>query len=146
MSITVRQGSLEEVVAVVATINEFVRKETVHTLNERLQGKKSLVLVALQDEQLLGFKIGYQLSSDEFYSWFGGVSPQARGYGVAQRLLEEQEAWALEQGYQRLRVKSRNQFPSMLRLLLRNNYLIDNYEKMEDISESRIHFVKQLSK
>ncbi|MGC9552370.1 GNAT family N-acetyltransferase, partial [Vibrio metoecus] len=54
--------------------------------------------------------------------------------------------WALEQGYQRIKVKSRNQFPAMLRLLIRNNYLIEEYEKKDQILESRIHFVKSIKK
>jgi len=50
----------------------------------------------------------------------------------------------MDHGYQQLKVKSRNQFPAMLRLLLRNNYLIENFEPYEPLLESRIHFVKQL--
>ncbi len=44
-------------------------------------------------------------------------------------LLEAQEEWVAEQGYKTLKVKSRNQFPAMLRLLLRNGYLIEKFEE-----------------
>ncbi|MCQ4503637.1 GNAT family N-acetyltransferase, partial [Vibrio parahaemolyticus] len=54
--------------------------------------------------------------------------PQARNEGVAQMLLESQEEWVAEQGYKTLKVKSLNQFPAMLRLLLRNGYLIEKIE------------------
>ena len=140
----IREGSLSEVVAVVTEIDEFIVKENEQSLAQRLDGKRHLILVAEQQGQILGFKIGYELDSDTFYSWFGGVSPKARNLGLAQKLLDVQESWVIKQGYQQLKVKSRNQFPAMLRLLLRNNYLIENFEPYEPLLESRIHFVKQL--
>ena len=131
MTVVVREGTLEECVAVVQQIDEFSHKESVESLSARLQNKKQLVLVAEEDGQLLGFKIGYQLDEHTFYSWFGGVSPLARNKGVAQSLLDFQEDWVIKKGYSQLKVKSRNQFPAMLRLLLRNNYMIENYTKKQ---------------
>lgn len=142
----IREGSLSEVVQLVEKIHEFAQQETEQSLQARLNNKTGLVLVAENDSGLLGFKIGYELDDETFYSWFGGVAPTARGHGVAQHLLEVQETWALEQGYQCIKVKSRNQFPAMLRLLIRNNYLIEEYEKKDQILESRIHFVKSIKK
>lgn len=144
MAVQVREGSLKEVVLIVNEISEFVEKETEESLSERLSGKQSLILVAEEEGQLLGFKIGYQLDNETFYSWFGGVSPLARNKGVAQKQLDAQEQWVKGQGYKQLKVKSRNQFPAMLRLLLRNSYLIEKFEEKEMLEESRIHFVKFL--
>ncbi|OBS94326.1 acetyltransferase [Vibrio tasmaniensis] len=145
MSVIVREGSLEEVVSVVEQITEFAKKESVASLSERLAGKTSLILVAEEAGVLLGFKIGYELDENTFYSWFGGVSSLARNKGVAQAQLDVQEQWVKQQGYQQLKVKSRNQFPAMLRLLLRNGYLIEKLEEKEDINSHRIHFLKQIS-
>ena len=144
MSVIVREGSLEEVVSVVEQITEFARKESVASLSERLAGKTSLILVAEEAGVLLGFKIGYELDENTFYSWFGGVLPIARNKGVAQAQLDTQEQWVKQQGYQQLKVKSRNQFPAMLRLLLKNGYLIEKLEEKEDINAHRIHFLKQI--
>ncbi|MDH5937894.1 GNAT family N-acetyltransferase [Vibrio splendidus] len=144
MSVIVREGSLEEVVSVVEQITEFAKKESVASLSERLAGKTSLILVAEEAGVLLGFKIGYELDENTFYSWFGGVSPLARNKGVAQAQLDIQEQWVKQQGYQQLKVKSRNLFPAMLRLLLKNGYLIEKLEEKEDINAHRIHFLKQI--
>ncbi|NVD08094.1 GNAT family N-acetyltransferase [Vibrio sp. JPW-9-11-11] len=145
MTILYRAGTLEECVQVVQQIAEFAHKETVESLSARLDGKvRYLVQVAQEGDNLLGFKIGYQLDAQTFYSWFGGVSPLARNKGVAQQLLDIQERWAREQGYNQLKVKSRNQFPSMLRLLLRNGYMIEKFEAKQPLDESRIHFIKPL--
>ncbi|HAH02358.1 MAG TPA: GNAT family N-acetyltransferase, partial [Vibrio sp.] len=35
-------------------------------------------------------------------------------------------------------------FPAMLRLLLKNGYLIEKLEEKEDINAHRIHFLKQI--
>ncbi|TMX30950.1 GNAT family N-acetyltransferase [Vibrio sp. Hep-1b-8] len=145
MSVVYRQGTLAECVQVVEQIQEFAHKETLESLSARLEGKaRSLIQVAQEGDKLLGFKIGYQLDEQTFYSWFGGVSSLARNKGVAQKLLEIQEQWVAEQGYKQLKVKSRNQFPAMLRLLLRNGYLIEKFEQKNPLLESRIHFLKVL--
>lgn len=140
----IRQGSLTEVVAIVANIDEFVNKESEASLSARLNGKPHYIQIAEHEGRLLGFKIGYQIDQCTFYSWFGGVAPQARGKGVAQALLVAQEQWARDHHYQSITVKSRNQFPAMLRLLIKNNYLIENYEKKDNMLESRIYFRKTL--
>lgn len=143
MNIEYRQGTLQECVRVVEQIDEFAHKETVESLAARIEGKaRYLIQIAQEGEHLLGFKIGYQLEESTFYSWFGGVTPLARNKGVAQKLLEIQEQWVAEQGYLRLKVKSRNQFPAMLRLLIKNGYQVENFEHKQPLAESRIHFVK----
>lgn len=138
----IREGSLSEIVQIVEKIHEFAQKETEQSLQARLNDKTCLVLVAENESELLGFKMGYELDNKTFYSWFGGVTPAARGHGVAQRLLDVQEQWALEQGYQRIKVKSRNQFPAMLRLLIRNGYLIEDYEKKNPSSRAESTLLK----
>jgi len=138
----IRIGTLQEAEQVAAQIGEFSRSENRASMALRLAGKRHLILVAEDEQQLLGFKIGYQVDSTTFYSWFGGVTAAARNRGVAQQLLEAQERWVTEQGYQALTVKSRNQFPAMLRLLLRNGYLIENFEKVDPLMESRLYLIK----
>ena len=88
--------------------------------------------------------MGYQVDDTTFYSWFGGVSSSARKEGIAQTLLDAQERWAYEQGYKQIKVKSRNQFPSMLRLLIKSSYLIEKYEEKNNHLDGRIYFIKQL--
>ena len=144
MTMLIREGTFEEVLQVVTSVTEFTNTETVESLAERIGDKKYLLLIAEKAGAILGFKIGYELDNSTFYSWLGGVVAGARNEGVAQTLLEAQEEWVSEQGYKTLKVKSRNQFPAMLRLLLRNDYLIENIDEKANIRESRIHFIKAL--
>ncbi|AEX20595.1 GNAT family N-acetyltransferase [Vibrio parahaemolyticus] len=144
MTMLIREGTLEEALQVVTHVKEFSNGETMESMAQRLGDKNSLILVAEKNGSILGFKIGYELDDDTFYSWFGGVAPQARNEGVAQMLLEAQEEWVAEQGYKTLKVKSRNQFPAMLRLLLRNGYLIEKFDENVNLRESRVHFIKAM--
>ncbi len=72
----IRQASLAEAVEVLVRISEFALPADENTLQARLKGKPTLILVAEQDEQLVGVKIGYRLSETCFYSWLGGVAPE----------------------------------------------------------------------
>ncbi|MBR9788037.1 MAG: GNAT family N-acetyltransferase [Vibrionaceae bacterium] len=144
MTMLIREGTLEEALQVVTHVKEFANGETIESMAQRIGDKNSLILVAEKNGSILGFKIGYELDDDTFYSWFGGVAPQARNEGVAQMLLEAQEEWVADQGYKTLKVKSRNQFPAMLRLLLRNGYLIEKFDENVNLRESRVHFIKAM--
>ncbi|WP_308810771.1 hypothetical protein [Photobacterium kishitanii] len=68
-----------------------------------------------------------------------------RGLGIAQKLLEAQEAWVMAQSsYTTINVKSRNCFPAMVRLLFRNGYAIENMEKKGQLRDYRLGFTKQI--
>ncbi len=140
--IKIREASLAEAAAVLARISELDQPKTESSLASRVRGRSPLILIAEKNGILLGVKIGYRLSETCFYSWLGGVVPEGRQNGVAQALLSAQENWVQAQGYAELRVKSRNRFPAMLRLLLRNGYQIEHMEKKDGIEDYRLHFVK----
>ncbi|PSU99086.1 GNAT family N-acetyltransferase [Photobacterium leiognathi subsp. mandapamensis] len=146
MDLQIREASVEEALEVLHCIVEFAAPISLAELAARLANKSALILVAENQQQLVGVKIGYALDKQVFYSWLGGVLPAGRGRGVAQALLEAQEAWVIDQGYQQLTVKSRNRFPAMVRLLIRNGYLIEDIEKKEGVLDYRLHFRKALVK
>ncbi|WP_318433740.1 GNAT family N-acetyltransferase [Photobacterium leiognathi] len=146
MDLQIREASVEEALEVLHRIVEFAAPISLTELTARLANKSALILVAENQQQLVGVKIGYALDKQVFYSWLGGVLPAGRGHGVAQALLEAQEAWVIDQGYQQLTVKSRNRFPAMVRLLMRNGYLIEDIEKKEGVLDYRLHFRKALVK
>ncbi len=80
------------------------------------------LLLALEGERAVGFKLGYRRSPDTFYSWLGGVHPQARGQGAARRLMEEQHAWLREQGYRFVTTETFNRYRDMLLLNIRMGF------------------------
>ncbi|ORT51691.1 acetyltransferase [Vibrio sp. qd031] len=140
----IRSASIEEALPVLQAIPEFASPVTNSDVSARLDGKRSLILIAFVDGQAAGVKIGYEQSGHQFYSWLGGVLPSARGYGVAQALLNEQEKWAKQQGYRSINVKTRNQFPQMIHMLVKNRYLIVATEAHPNPLENRLYFQKNL--
>lgn len=131
-SVLVREATILEALAVEAEIPEFKGVYSEERYEQRLAGRPSLLLVADVGGQAVGYKVGYEERPRLFYSWLGGVVPEFRGGGVASALRERQEAWAREHGYERLRVKSKNQFPKMLRLLIGAGYSIVGTEGSGD--------------
>ncbi|EQA3416905.1 GNAT family N-acetyltransferase [Cronobacter dublinensis] len=145
MPISIRHVQPEETAAVYRLIPEFAGGHDAQAIRQRIGGRVACALVAYDEAQPVGFKLGYETAPGEFYSWLGGVAPAYRRDGVAQRLLEAEERWAQEHGYARLRVKTRNQFRAMLMLLIRNGYQIIELEKKGEAADYRLLLEKSLT-
>jgi GNAT superfamily N-acetyltransferase len=67
------------------------------------------VLHLAQDDAgaVLGFKLGYRRGPSLLYSWLGGVVPEARGQGIAARLMQAQHDWAAAQSYHWVETRTR---------------------------------------
>lgn len=124
MSIKIETGTPADIVTISKQISEFAQATTLERLHSKLDGVVSLILVAKLDGVIVGYKVGYQLTAETFYSWLGGVIPQYRKQGIATLLLSYQEQWVLNAGYKQIKVKSMNRFPGMLKLLIANGYEI----------------------
>ncbi|MEC7641965.1 GNAT family N-acetyltransferase [Idiomarina sp.] len=142
MNITYTQGTVADVIEIDAAIPEFDNKNSKEKIEQRLVGKETLILVALEDAKKVGYKLGYALSDTEFYSWLGAVHPSYRGHGIAKQLLKQQEAWVKNKGFKSIRVKSMNRFPAMLQLLISQGYVICGYDDKGSPEKSKIHFIK----
>lgn len=142
--IEIRSGTIQQALAIHQQIPEFDRPLSEAKLLDRLENIESLVLMAYSTDQAVGYKLGYAINEQEFYSWLGGVIPSARKQGVANKLRQAQERWAQKKGYQSISVKSMNQYPAMLQMLISNGYQISGYENNGDLALNKICFVKPL--
>lgn len=99
-------------------------------LHSRLPTIANPALTAARNErgELVGFKFGYELSPTRFYSWLGGVHPDHRGRGVAQRLMAEQHEWAHANGYTEIETRTRATNTPMIVLNLRFGFVVAGYE------------------
>lgn len=143
------RGSPVEAWRLAGQIAEFGGEAESHGLEiyrRRLAGANALVLIATVGDRAVGFKAGYDRFQDgSWYGWMGGVLEPWRGQGIAQRLLDAQEAWVVRQGYQRLYVKTRNQHKRMIAFLAMNGYDILRLEEKSAPEDSRILFGKVIS-
>ena len=147
-SLTIDPSDAEEAFALAEQIPEFDAGEGALDIVEfrrRLSGRSALVLVARLDGVAAGFKAGYDRYGDgSWYSWMGGVLPEARNAGVALALLEAQEKWANAAGFERIYVKTRNRHRAMLRLLVGQGYDILQVDARDQVAESRLLLCKRL--
>ena len=107
--------------------------------------KKDLLgLLAYDDTQLAGYKLGYPLSPGVFYSWLGGVSPSYQNQGVATQLMNRQHEIIKEAGYQIVRTKTRSSYTPMLILNLKLGFKINGTKVKEGVSDLIILMEKPL--
>ncbi|XQY90000.1 GNAT family N-acetyltransferase [Metabacillus sp. HB246100] len=87
-----------------------------------------IVLTAMKNSKVIGYKIGYELTPHMFYSWLGGVDPTYRKNGIASQLMSRQHSLLKEKGYRVVQTKSMNKWRSMLLLNIQNGFdVIDTY-------------------
>lgn len=145
IAFNIRQGNLQDVEAVLNAIPEFDQLPSKEAIQQRILHVPHLVLTAHDGSSALGFKIGY-LRDGVFYSWLGGVKPGYRQQGIADALADEQEKWAISQGFNRIWMKTRNRFPAMLIMALRRGFRITRIVVMEELKENRIYLEKRFER
>lgn len=142
-SITLREGQLQDAVLVLNSIPEFENVPSIEAIHQRIDEVPHLILTAYDAESPVGFKVGY-LRDGVFYSWLGAVRPEYRQLGVAKTLAHAQEQWARDHGYQKIWMKTRNCFPQMLIMAMRNGFKITRVDVRDDLHQTRIVLEKSL--
>ncbi|WBL13616.1 GNAT family N-acetyltransferase [Sutcliffiella sp. NC1] len=102
---------------------------TSEDLLTKMKTKPTLLFhIAIADEKIVGYKIGYILSSDKFYSWLGGVDPSYRNKGIAATLMKNQHQYLKEAGYKTVQTKTMNKWRNMLILNIKSGFdVIETY-------------------
>ncbi|MBC7659344.1 MAG: GNAT family N-acetyltransferase [Chitinophagaceae bacterium] len=89
------------------------------------------IAIAQVDGKAVAFKIGYPLSTTNFYSWLGAVIPEYEGTGIATILMKAQHEWAVSKGFHRIRTKCLNFNKTMLILNLKHGFEVIDTELTE---------------
>ena len=82
------------------------------------------VALARSGAALVGFKAGYAMTETKYYSWLGGVHPDARGQGIARRLMRLQHAWVRERGCALVETAASEENAAMTRLNLQEGFTV----------------------
>ena len=101
-------------------------------------------VLVYNNNQLVGFKIGYPYDENIFYSWIGGVKQGFRQQGIAKHLALLQQQWAKKNGFVKLRTKSMNRFKAMIIMNLNNGFDITKVYTNSK-GQTKIVFEKQLT-
>jgi GNAT superfamily N-acetyltransferase len=79
------------------------------------------------------------------YTWIGGTRRDWRGQGFFRALTEQQELWAIEQGFDEIVVKTKNKFYDMRGTLDHLRFEVVKYERNPaDNAESKVYLSKKL--
>jgi hypothetical protein len=136
------QGALE-IQYIEEFFGEFPRKKNATEIVRRLKNRAHLILLAtapLPDDPgtvlPVSFKVAHEVCLPEtepklidlvhrlrddvqfagrrvLYTWIGGTRRDWRGQGFFRALTEQQEAWAITQGFDEIVVKTKNRFYEM---------------------------------
>jgi GNAT superfamily N-acetyltransferase len=170
----VEEGALE-IEYIEEHFKEFRNRKTAEQIVQRLSGREHLILLSmassLDGDQVLipvAFKVGHELRADEtdiqlsdlvrqlsdcvefrnrkiFYSWIGGTRDEWRGQGHYRALTEQQEEWALAQGYHELVVKTKNKFYGMRGTLDHLHFDVVKFQAhFRDNRESKVYLSKKI--
>jgi hypothetical protein len=168
------QGALE-IQYIEEFFGEFARKKTAAEIVRRLNGRAHLILLAtapLSDDRgtvvPVSFKVAHEIRVPEtepklidlanrlrnevqfsgrrvLYSWIGGTRRDWRGQGFFRALSEQQELWAIEQGFEEIVVKTKNKLYDMRGTLDHLRYEVVKYERHAgDNAESKVYLSKKL--
>ena len=168
------QGALE-IQYIEEFFGEFPRKKTAAEIVARLAGRRHLILLAnapLSHDPgtvvPVSFKVAHEVGLSEtdptlmdlvhrlsnfvefsgrrvLYTWVGGTRRDWRGQGFFRALTEQQEFWAIEQGFDEIVVKTKNKFYDMRGTLDHLRFEVVKYERHAlDNTESKVYLSKKL--
>jgi hypothetical protein len=169
------QGALE-IQYIEEFFGEFPRRKTAAEIVRRLSGRAHLILLAnapLPDDPgtvvPVSFKVAHEIRIPEtepklgdlvnrlrqevhftgrrvLYSWIGGTRRDWRGQGFFRALTEQQELWAIEQGFDEIVVKTKNKLYDMRGTLDHLRFQVVKYERNDDDNaESKVYLSKKLA-
>jgi hypothetical protein len=169
-----QQGALE-IEYIEEFFLDFPRKKTAAEVEQRLGDRDHQILMAeapLPDDPGMivpvSFKVAHELRAEEsdpkladliaqledvvqfdgrrvLYQWIGGTRKDWRGQGHFRALTEEQEVWALDNGFDEIIVKTKNQYYEMRSTLAQLHFdLIRFVQHPFDTGESKLFYSKRL--
>ncbi|WP_233569514.1 GNAT family N-acetyltransferase [Planomicrobium sp. Y74] len=99
--------------------------------------------LALDGDRVIGYKVGYALNREQFYSWLGGVDESYRHQGIARGLMERQHEYARQESYNAIRTHTKNKWRNMLLLNIQSGFdIIGTYT--DDTGEPKIILEKKM--
>jgi hypothetical protein len=168
------QGALE-IQYIEEYFGEFPRKKTAAEIVNRLKGRSHLILFATAPLPSdpgtvvpVSYKVAHEIRQEEIepklvdlvgrlsdsvrfedrrvlYSWIGGTRRDWRGQGHFHALTEQQEAWAVSEGFDEIVHKTKNKFYEMRSTLDHLHFEVAKYERhATDNSESKVYLSKRL--
>ena len=169
-----QQGALE-IQYIEEYFLDFPRKKTAAEVIARLSDRDHQIVMAetsLPEDPTsmfpVSFKVAHELRATEsdpqladlvaqleecvsfdgrriLYQWIGGTRRDWRGQGHFRALTEEQESWAIDNGFDEIVAKTKNRFYEMRSTLAQLNFDVIRFvPHPKDVGESKVFMSKRL--
>src|SRR6187399_537285 len=168
-----QQGALE-IAYIEEYFREWPEPKTGTEILQRLEGREYQILMAeaaLPDDPTtivpVSYKVSHELRAEEsdpklfdlverlrdtlnfddqkvLYNWLGATRKDWRGQGHFRALTEEQEVWAVTQGYGEVVVKTKNRYFDVRGTLDSLQFNVVKLEPSPDPLESKVYLSKRL--
>jgi hypothetical protein len=168
-----QQGALE-IGYIEEYFSEFPKRKSAAEIMQRLDGREFQILMAeapLADDSStvvpVSYKVSHELRAEEtdpkladlvarlsdtldfteqkiLYNWLGATRLDWRGQGHFRALTEEQEVWAVTNGYGEIVVKTKNRYYDMRGTLDSLQFNVIKLEAVEEPLESKVYLSKRL--
>jgi len=168
-----QQGALE-IAYIEEYFNEFPTRKSATDIVNRLQERDAQILMAEDSHAddpatvvPVSYKVSHELRETEddpkladlvtrlqdvvkfdgrkiLYNWLGATRLDWRGKGHFRALTEEQEVWAVGQGYDEVIVKTKNRYYDMRGTLDSLQFNVIKVEPAQDPLESKVYLSKKL--
>lgn len=112
----------ERIAEEITTLHREIFGGPGHWQEKWARQEHGMIHVALAGGRVVGYKIGYALDDQIFYSWLGGVRPDCRKLGIASELMRRQHADLRATGYKIVRTKTMNKWRGMLLLNIQTGF------------------------
>jgi GNAT superfamily N-acetyltransferase len=170
---SLQQGALE-IAYIEEFFSEFPERKTAREIEQRLGGREFQILMAearVPDDAgaivPVSYKVSHEITEDDsdpkildlvarlhdviefrgrrvLYNWLGATRRDWRGQGHFRALTEEQEAWAVAEGYDEIVVKTKNRYFDMRGTLDSLQFNVIKLETAPDPLESKVYLSKLL--
>ena len=168
-----QQGALE-IAYIEEYFNEFPTRKSAAEIVNRLETREAQILMAedsLADDAAtvvpVSYKVSHELKPVEtdpklvdlvnrledvvdfngrriLYNWLGATRRDWRGKGHFRALTEEQEVWAMANGYDEIIVKTKNRYYDMRGTLDSLQFNVIKVEPADDPLDSKVYLSKRL--
>ncbi|MDA1185298.1 MAG: hypothetical protein O2930_11730 [Acidobacteria bacterium] len=166
-----QQGALE-IAYIEEFFNEFPKRKTANEIMSRLEDRECQILMAeapLDDGTVVpvSYKVSHELRENEtdpaladlverlkgsvvftgrriLYNWLGATRLDWRGRGHFRALTEEQEAWAINLGFDEVVVKTKNRYYDMRGALDTLQFNVIKLEVAPDMMDAKVYLSKSL--
>ena len=170
---SLQQGALE-IAYIEEFFSEFPKRKTAREIEQRLDGRAFQILMAeaeLPDDPStivpVSYKVSHELREHEddprladlvdrlrdvvafpgrkiLYNWLGATRRDWRGQGHFRALTEEQEVWAVAEGYDEIVVKTKNRYYDMRGTLDSLQFNVIKLEPSDNAFDSKVYVSKLL--